>query len=85
MRYKASKEHLTECLIAFRNLKTDNREKKKKQITTEVATYDFQSRQKIFVLFLCEMLLASYMFASGSILRKGKNCNGRDYEDQCCL
>jgi hypothetical protein len=25
------------------------------------------------------------MFASGSILRKGKNCNGRDYEDQCCL
>jgi hypothetical protein len=44
MRYKASKEHLTECLIACRNLEFDNREKNE---TTQVATYDLKSRQKI--------------------------------------
>jgi hypothetical protein len=46
MRYEASEKHLTQSLIAFRNLESDNREREGDKITAEVATYDFKSRQK---------------------------------------
>jgi hypothetical protein len=46
MRYEASEKNLTQSLIAFRNLESDNREREADKITAEVATYDLKSRHK---------------------------------------
>jgi hypothetical protein len=43
MRYEAAEEHLTQSLIAFRNLESDNREREGNKITAEVVTYDLKS------------------------------------------
>jgi hypothetical protein len=70
MRYEPSEEHLTQSLIAFRNLESDNRERKGDKITAEVATYDLKSRQiEIGFYFFVEC------FQYPSMLRD--NCQGK--------
>jgi hypothetical protein len=72
-RYKASEEHLTECLIALRNSESDSHEKRDSSKSREVLDHDKRN----------DFLVLCRMFASRSLLGKDKDSDGGGYKTRC--